>query len=177
MIAATGAVLRRCAPRAVWGRWTAMAAELADRACDHRSPSLLVESLTTTTRVLRMPGVLADSASALTAWSCELDGLAEPAGWVIDPPPVSGVEDVEDEDLPVHPHAAGPTREVVAQVRSNALAFVANETGAFRVEFTDGTTTVPLLTTSFEPRIIASRIGAATLERHPDGSVWVSPAP
>ena len=87
-----------------------------------------------------MPGVLADSSTGLTAWSCELPGLVEPAGWLIEPPPVSGLEDVEDEDLPVHPHAAGPTREVVAQVRSNALAFVANETGPFRVEFTDGTT-------------------------------------
>ena len=177
VVAAAGAVLRRTDPRAVWARWTAMAAELADRACDHRTPSLLVESLTTTTRVLRMPGVLADSSTGLTAWACELPGLAEPAGWLTDPPPVSGVEDVEDEDLPVHPHAAGPTREVVAQVRSNALAFVANETGPFRLEFTDGTTTVPMLTTGFETRIIAARVGNATLERQPDGSVWVSPRP
>ncbi len=175
VIAAAGPALRRAEPHAVWSRWTALARELADRACDHRSPSLLVESLTTTTRVLRMPGVLADSATGLTAWSCELPGLLEPAGWLLDPPPVSGVEDLDDEDLPVHPHAAGPTREVVAQIRSNALAFVANETGPFRVEFTDGTTTVPLLTTGFEPRIIAARVGNATLERQADGSVWVSP--
>ncbi len=175
--APAGPALRRSDPGAVWSRWTAMATELADRVCDHRAPSLLVESLTTTFRVLRMPGVLADSATGLTAWSCELPGLLEPAGWLIDPPPVSGVEDVEDEDLPVHPHAAGPTREVVAQVRSNALAFVANETGPFRVEFTDGTTTVPLLTTGFEPRIIAARVGNATLERQRDGSIWVSPRP
>ncbi len=177
VLRACAAVLRRTEPRSVWPRWTAMAAELADRACDHRQPSLLVESLSTTTRVLRMPGVLADSATGLTAWSCELPGLEEPAGWLVDPPPVSGVEDVEDEDLPVHPHAAGPTREIVAVVRSNALAFVADETGPFRVEFTDGTTTVPLLTTGFEPRIIAARVGNATMERHPDGSVWVSPRP
>jgi glycosyltransferase involved in cell wall biosynthesis len=174
---ACAAVLRRTDPRSVWPRWTAMAAELADRACDHRQPSLLVESLSTTTRVLRMPGVLADSATGLTAWSCELPGLEEPAGWLVDPPPVSGVEDVEDEDLPVHPHAAGPTREIVAVVRSNALAFFADETGPFRIEFTDGTSTVPLLTTGFEPRIIAARVGNATMERHPDGSVWVSPRP
>ncbi len=177
VVSAASAVLRRTDPRAVWPRWTAMAAELADRACDHRVPSLLVESLTTTTRVLRMPGILADSATGLTAWSCELPDLEEPAGWLIEPPPVSGAEDVEDEDLPVHPHAAGPTREVVAQVRSNALAFIANETGAFRVEFTDGTTTVPLLTTGFEPRIIAARVGNATMERHADGTIWVSPRP
>ncbi len=177
VVAAASAVLRRTDPRAVWPRWTAMAGELADRACDHRVPSLLVESLTTTTRVLRMPGILADSATGLTAWSCELPDLEEPAGWLIEPPPVSGTEDVDDEDLPVHPHAAGPTREVVVQVRSNALAFVANETGAFRVEFTDGTTTVPLLTTGFEPRIIAARVGNATMERQADGSIWVSPRP
>ena len=177
VLAAARPLLRRTDPRAVWSRWTAMAAELADRACDHRSPSLLVESLTTTTRVLRLPGILADSATGLTAWSCELPGMVEPAGWLIDPPPVSGAEDVEDEDLPVHPHAAGPTREVVAQLRSNVLAFAANEIGAFRVEFTDGSTTVPLLTTGFEPRIIAARIGNATLKRQPDGSVWVSPRP
>lgn len=172
---AVGAVLRGTEPRTVWSRWTAMAVELADRACDHRGPSLLVESLSTNTRVLRMTGVLADSATGLTAWTCELPGLEEPAGVLLDPPPVSGVEDVEDADLPVHPHAAGPTREVVASVRSNFLAFVANETGAFRVEFTDGTATVPLRTTGFEPRIIAARVGNATLERLPDGSVWVSP--
>jgi glycosyltransferase involved in cell wall biosynthesis len=177
VLAAAGPVVRRTDPGAVWSRWTAMAAELAVRACDHRTPSLLVESLTTTSRVLRMPGVLADSASGLTAWSCELPALEEPAGWLLDPPPVSGVEDVEDEDLPVHPHAAGPTREVVTQLRSNGLAFAANETGPFRVEFTDGTTTVPLLTTGFEPRIIAARVGNATVERHADGSVWVSPRP
>ena len=177
VVVAAASVLRRTDPRAVWARWTALAAELADRACDHRAPSLVVESLTTTTRVLRMPGVLADSSTGLTAWSCELPGLAEPAGWLSDPPPVSGVEDIEDDDLPVHPHAAGPTREVVAQIRSNALAFVANETGPFRVEFTDGSTRVPLLTTGFEPRIIAARVGNATLERQPDGSVWVSPRP
>jgi glycosyltransferase involved in cell wall biosynthesis len=177
VLRACAAVLRRSEPGAVWPRWTAMAAELADRACDRRQPSLLVESMSTTTRVLRLPGVLADSATGLTAWSCELPGLEEPAGWLVDPPPVSGVEDVEDEDLPVHPHAAGPTREIVALVRSNALAFVADETGPFRVEFTDGTTTVPLLTTGFEPRIIAARVGNATMERHPDGTVWVSPRP
>ncbi|HYN56181.1 MAG TPA: glycosyltransferase [Motilibacterales bacterium] len=177
VLAAAGPSLRRTEPLAVWSRWTAMSAELADRACDRHSPSLLVESLTTLTRVLRMPGVLADSATGLTAWSCELPGMVEPAGWLIDPPPVSGVEDVDDADLPVHPHAAGPTREVVAQLRSNVLALTANELGAFRVEFTDGSTTVPLLTTGFEPRIVASRVGNATLERQPDGSVWVSPRP
>ncbi len=174
---AAAAALRRTDPQSVWSRWTALADQVAARVCDHRSPSLLVESLATTTRVLRLPGILADSATGLTAWSCELTGLTEPAGWLVDPPPVSGVEDVEDEDLPVHPHAAGPTREVVVQVRSNALAFVANETGPFRVDFTDGTTTAPLLTTAFEPRIIASRVGNATLERQPDGTAWVSPRP
>ncbi len=173
--AAASAALRRTDPTSVWSRWRALAAEVAERACDRRSPSILVESLATTTRVLRLPGILADSATGLTAWTCELPGLAEPAGWLVDPPPVSGVEDVEDEDLPVHPHAAGPTRDVIVQVRSNALAFAATETGPFRVEFTDGTETVPLLTTAFETRIIAARVGNATLERHPDGTVWVSP--
>ncbi len=173
--AGAAAALRRTDPTSVWSRWRALAAEAAEQACDRRSPRILVESLATTTRVLRLPGILADSATGLTAWTCELPGLAEPAGWLTDPPPVSGVEDVEDEDLPVHPHAAGPTREVVAQVRSNALAFAAVETGPFRVDFTDGTSTIPLLTTAFETRIIAARVGNATLERHPDGTVWVSP--
>jgi hypothetical protein len=172
---AASAALRRTDPTSVWSRWRAVAAEVAERACDHRTPSILVESMATTTRVLRLPGILADSAAGLTAWTCELPGLEEPAGWLVDPPPVSGVEDVEDEDLPVHPHAAGPTRDVIVQIRSNALAFVATESGPFRVEFTDGTMTVPLLTTAFETRIIAARVGNATLERHPDGTVWVSP--
>ena len=107
-----------------------MAAELADRACDHRTPTLAVETITTTTRVLRMTGVLADSATGLMEWSCELPGLLEPVGWLMEPPPVSGADDDEDGAPPVHPHAAGPTREVVVQLRSNALAFVANESGA-----------------------------------------------
>ena len=175
--AAAAPVLRRTDPRAVWAQWTAMAGELADRVCDHRTPSLAVETITTTTRVLRMSGVLADSATGLMEWSCELPGLLEPVGWLMEPPPVSGADDDEDGPPPVHPHAAGPTREVVVQLRSNALAFVANESGPLRVEFTDGTSTVPLLTTGFEPRIIAARVGNATLERHPDGSVWVSPRP
>ena len=175
---AAGALLRRTDPAAVAGRWISLAAQLADQVCDHRAPSLLVDSLSTNTRVLRLPGVLADSPTALAGWSCELPGLVEPAGWLTEPPLPLGVEreEEDDDELPVHPHAAGPSREVVVQLRSNALAFVAIETGSeFRVEFTDGSHTAPLLTTGFSERIIASRVGNATLRRRPDGSVRVSP--
>lgn len=175
--AAAGALLRRTDPAAVGARWVALAEGLALAACDHRSPSLLVESMSTNTRVMRLPGILADSASALGAWSCELPGLAEPAGWLVEPPPPPGTDVAEEDDEPpVHPHAAGPSREVVVQLRSNALAFVAAETGRpFRVEFTDGTGTSPLLAPAFSDRIIASRVGNATLSRRADGSVWVAP--
>ncbi len=49
------------------------------------------------------------------------------------------------------------------QLRSNALAFVATETGAsYRIEFTDGSVTVPLLTTGFADRILAVPGGQCT---------------
>ncbi len=168
-------VLGPLAPQSACSRWLALAGDLADRACDRRHPSLLIESVSTTTRVLRLPGVLADSETPLTGWSCELPGLVEPAGWLSRPPIPPGSPEPEDEDLPVHEHAAGPTREVIVELRSNALAFVASAQGAYRLDFTDGTETIPLRMTTFEPRVIASRVGNATLERHPDGSVWVSP--
>ncbi|MGB7979716.1 MAG: glycosyltransferase [Candidatus Nanopelagicales bacterium] len=168
-------VLGPLAPRSVWSRWLALAEVLADRACDRHHPSLLIESVSTTTRVLRLPGVLADSETPLEGWSCELPGLVQPAGWLTRPSAPPGAPKPEDEGLPVHAHAAGPTREVVVELRSNALAFVAADQGAYRLDFTNGTETVPLLTTDFEPRVVASRVGNATLERHRDGSVWVSP--
>jgi glycosyltransferase involved in cell wall biosynthesis len=176
--AAASALLRRTEPAAVGARWVALAGELADRACDHRSPTLLAESLTTLTRVLRVPGVLADAPGALDAWTCELPGLVEPAGWLLEPPDPTGDQVADDDEPPVHPHAAGPTREVVVQLRSNALAFVAVGTGeGFPIEFTDGTSTAPLLTTGFEDRLIASRVGNAVLRRRADASVWVEPYP
>ncbi len=173
--AAADRALGALAPRAVWSRWLALAEVLAEGASDRRHPALLIESVTTTTRVLRLPGVLADSATSLTGWSCELPGLLEPAGWLSPPATPPGFPEPDEEDLPVHPHAAGPTREVVVQLRSNALAFVAAERGAYRLDFTDGTETVPLLSTAFEPRLIASRVGNATLEGQADGSIQVSP--
>ncbi len=168
-------VLGTLTPRSVWSRWLALAEVLTQDACDRRQPALLIESVATTTRVLRLPGVLADSATPLSGWSCELPGLVEPAGWLSPPTTPPGSPEPEDEDLPVHPHAAGPTREVVVQLRSNALAFVATRRGGSRLDFTDGTETIPLRATDFEPRLLASRVGNATLERRADGSVWVSP--
>jgi len=175
---AAGALLRRTDPEAVGARWVALAAGLADRACDHSRPTMLAEPLSTTTRILRVPGVLADAAGDLSAWSCELPGLAEPAGWLVEPASVAAEQVADDDEPPVHPHAAGPTREVVVQLRSDALAFVATETGAsYRIEFTDGSVTAPLLTTGFADRILASRVGNALLRRRGDGTVWVEPLP
>jgi hypothetical protein len=172
------ALLRRTDPGAVGARWVALATELADRTCDHSRPTLLAESLSTMTRVLRVPGVLADAAGDLGAWSCELPGLVEPAGWLMEPARAAAEEVADDDEPPVHPHAAGPTREVVVQLRSNALAFVAVGTHEpYRIEFTDGSATAPLLTTGFADRILASRVGNALLRRRGDGSVWVEPLP
>ncbi|HEX6887597.1 MAG TPA: glycosyltransferase [Candidatus Nanopelagicales bacterium] len=177
-----GAPLPALDPPTVARAWTQLAAALADAACDHRAPTLLIDALATTARVLRLPAVLADAGSPLTAWTCELPGLLEPAGWVSAPPtptPAEAAEQAEDDDPPpTHPHASGPTREVLVQVRSSSLAFVAAEAGQeFRVDFTDGSSTVPLLATAFAERIIASRIGNATLRRAEDGTVWVTPRP
>ena len=45
---------------------------------------------------------------------------------------------------------------------AHALApLLVRRRGGLLVELTDGTTTVPLLTTGFEPRIIAARVGSA----------------
>jgi glycosyltransferase involved in cell wall biosynthesis len=174
---AAAPLLRRTDPAAVGARWVTLAADLSDRMCDHRAPTLLGESLTTMARVLRAPAVLADAPGALDAWTCELPGLVEPAGWLLQPPATAG-ETVSDDEPPVHPHPAGPTREVLVQLRSNALAFVATETGeSFPIEFTDGTASAPLLTTAFADRLIASRIGNALLCRRADSSVWVEPYP
>jgi glycosyltransferase involved in cell wall biosynthesis len=173
---AAGSLVRRTEPRAVGQRWVALAAELADQVCDHRAPSLLVETISTHARVIRVMGVLADSASPLTAWACQLPNQPEPAGWLAEPivPPADEAE--ADDEPPVHPHAAGPTREVVLRMRSDALAFAATESGEpFPIEFGDGTTTVRVLTTQVSDRIIAARIGNATLSRRSDGSLWVSP--
>lgn len=159
---------------AYWGQWVQLAGRAADKVCNHRRPSLVVESITTSTRVLRLPGILADSVTGLSSWSCELPGLAQPAGWLVDVPAGSPTASRDEDDPPIHPHAAGPTREVVGELRSNALAFVATQTGPFRIDFTDGTTTVPLLATAFDTRLIASRAGNATISRKPDGTLWVS---
>ena len=179
VLATAAPLLRRTDPATVAARWVTLASRLADEVCDHRTPSLLIESVATTTRVLRLPGVLADAGTALSSWSSELPGLVEPAGWLSEPPRPPGSEPDEDEDeAPVHPHAAGPTREVVVSLRSNALAFVATETGQpFRIDFTDGAAVSPLLCTGFSSRIIASRVGNATLHRQSDGTVWVTPRP
>jgi glycosyltransferase involved in cell wall biosynthesis len=164
---AAGPLLRRTDPAAVGQRWAALAASLADDVYDRRTPRLLVEEMSTATRVLRLAGVLAESNNDLAAWSCELPGLIDPAGWLAEPAPTGEADGIR---------APGPTREVLVQLRSDALAFVAVETGQpYRVEFTDGTSTAPLLATGFSDRIIASRVGTATLSRRADGSAWVAP--
>jgi glycosyltransferase involved in cell wall biosynthesis len=168
-------------PDAVARRWVRLAAQVAEAACDHRTPTLLVETITTNARIIRVPGVLADAGSALSAWTFELPGVVEPVGWLGEPQIPSAAqaaEDDEDDEPPTHPHAAGPTRSVFVQLRSSSLAFAAVESDAeVRVEFTDGTTTVPVLAPAFEERIVASRVGNATMRRRPDGTIWVAPRP
>ncbi len=156
-----------------WAPWIHLAEELSDRACDRRSPSLLLESMSTASRVLRARGILADSEALLDDWVCRLEGLANPAGWL------SGAQARQDQDddenAPEELHTIGSTREVVCQLRSNALAFVANSNGPFRIDFSDGAASVPMMSTGFEPRIIVSKVGNATLGSRADGTVWVTP--
>ena len=156
-----------------WSPWIHLAEELSDRACDRRSPSLLLESMSTTSRVLRARGILANSEAQLGDWVCRLEGLANPAGWL------SGAQarpdQDDDENAPEELHTVGSTRDVVCQLRSNALAFVANSNGPFRIDFSDGVASVPMMSTGFEPRTIVSKVGNATLESRPDGTVWVTP--
>lgn len=176
VVAAAAEVLHEREPAVVARRWTELASELSESACDRRIPALLVESIYSTARVIKVSGVLADSATALTEWTCQLAHLETPAGW-LSAPPVLTASDAEDNDEPPsHPHAAGPTREVVVQLRSNALAYSAVKSGeAHRLDFGDGTTTRPLLAAAFPDRFIASQVGNATLSRRTDGSVWVTP--
>ena len=137
-----------------------------------------METVSTHARLIRVTGVLADSASPLTAWACQLPNQPEPAGWLEQPTQPTADETEVDEEPPVHPHAAGPTREVVLRLRSDALAFAAAESGEpFRIEFSDGTSTVPVRTTRISDRIIAAHVGKATLSRRSDGSLWVTPRP
>jgi glycosyltransferase involved in cell wall biosynthesis len=165
-------------PDSVARRWLRLAGSLADAACDHRTPTLLVETMSTNARIIRVPGVLADAGSPLSAWTFELPGLVAPTGWLTELTMPSPGDAGEDEAPPAHPHAAGPTRALSVQLRASSLAFAAVESGAeLRVEFTDGSATVPLLTTGFSDRILASRVGNATMRRRPDGTVWVAPRP
>ncbi len=174
--AAAGPLIRRCDPTAVGTRWVELAEELSTRTWDRQGPLVLVESVSTASRVLRMPGVLVNSPAELTAWSIELPGLVEPAGWLVEPAE-PGVYVEEDPDAaPAEEHATPIALEVVVNLRSNALSFVVTEGGEpYRLDLTDGTTTVPLRSSGFEQRLMASRVGNATLTRHPDGTVWVDP--
>ncbi len=154
-----------------WAPWIQLAEELSDRVCDRRTPSLLLESMGTTSRVLRARGILASSEAQLADWVCRLEGLANPAGWL------SGARARQDDDenVPEELHTIGSTRDVVCQLRSNALAFVAKRNGPFRIDFSDGAASVPMMSTGFEPRIIVSKVGSATLVSRVDGTVWVTP--
>lgn len=188
---AAAPVVQRTDPAEVGAQWTALAADLSHRAFRSEAPAVLVESVNASSRVLRLPGALASSSAALGSWMCELPGQAEPAGRLV-VTSASGPADDEHEPLTIRllkraaaPFRSGPTgrgarklpvREVVVQLRSPALATEATESGhPYRIEFTDGSTSVPLLSAGFETRPIASRVGNALLSRHPDGTVWVEP--
>jgi glycosyltransferase involved in cell wall biosynthesis len=168
-------------PDRVATRWLRLGAALADAACDHGSPTLLVESMSTNARTIRVPGVLADSDGELGAWTLELPGATEAVGRLTGattPSPAQAAEAAEDDESPTIPHATRSTRSVLVHLRLSALAFAAVQSASeLRVELTDGTTTVPLLATGFSDRILASRAGNATMRRRPDGTVWVAPRP
>lgn len=171
VIEAAGPILRRVDPAVVSRQWIGLAAEVADERLDHSRPTVLTESLSSPVRTLRVPVLLADTASSRASWTCELPGLREPAAWLSAP---SGA-DPKAVEPPVTPEQR-PAREAFLNVRTTSLAFVAVGRGEpFRLELSDGSTSVPVLATGFEDRIMASRVGNATLSRHPDGTVWISP--
>lgn len=157
--------------------WVALAQRLGDTAWDRHSPILLVESLSTLQRVLRLTGFLAGSTTQLSAWTCTLAGLVDPAGTLAAATAANPAEGPDDELAPAGAEATGSMREVVVSLRSNALAYIAARGDSFRLEFSDGSSTVPLLSTAFDPRVIASRAGNATMVRQSDGGVLISPLP
>lgn len=171
-VAEAAGVLRSATdPAAVGTAWADLCAELAEGACDHRRPTLLVESMATTSQVLRLPGVLADDSGDLSAWTCTDEALELPAGQLVPP-----VRPDEDDAPEVVTHAAGTTRDVVVRLRSSGLAHAAIVADrALPVEFESGTSRIPLLSLGFEPRLIAARSGTALLQRADDGALWVHP--
>lgn len=162
-------LLRRIDPARVGAQWVKLAGRLAAAACDHRTPTLLVDAPASGEPVLRLHGVLVNCATQMDRWKLDLP----------DPGPSAGVLSLpywRDDDLPVH--TSGRQRDVVARLETARLASAAVRWGQpFSLTFTDQGTTIPLLTPGFAERIIASRTGTATLSHNPDGSVRVAPRP
>ncbi len=171
VIEAARPILRSVDPAAVARQWIDLAGDVGRSVTDHTRPTLLTESLSSPIRTLRVPALLADTVSSRASWTAALPGLNEPAAWLSAP---SGV-DPKAVEPPVS-DAQRPGREAFLNVRTASLATVAvSQAKPFRLELSDGSTTVPVLAPAFEDRIMASRMGNATLSRHPDGTVWVAP--
>ncbi len=154
--------------------WVELAARWADLRWDRSSPVLLTETVATLQRILRFSGVLAGSSTDLPDWTCTLPGLVDPAGTVVPAASEAPGEGPDDDVAPHDVRASGLIREVDVLVRSNALAYVAASNDPFELEFADGVAMVPLLSMAFDPRIIASLAGNATMIRQPDGRVLIS---
>ncbi len=172
---AGASLLSRTDPDSVGGDWAALASRLSRRAWDPRTPTILVEGLGVGSRIMRAPAILASARSDMDAWSMDLPGTPDPAAWLT-PMSTTASEDPDDEDAPLATHGPGTVRDLYLNLRSSLLAFSAHETrGPLSLELTDGFTRARVLSTAFEPRFIASRVGSAVMRREPDGSVVVVP--
>ena len=100
--------------------------------------------------------------------------------WRASPPPWTAATRAtlaNPRPLPGVPRAAS-TRWVAVNLRSNALAHVTATTHkAHRLDFSDGSRSVPLRATAFAERLLASRSGNSRLARATDGTVWIHPHP
>lgn len=180
VLRAAGPTLAGTHPDAVGAAWVGLAEELSAGAHPAGGPALVVERMSTTSRVLGLPGILAAANADPPSWTLELPGLVEPTGWVV-PAPGTGAGQGHPDGDGARPEpatdGAGGVQPVVVHLRTNALAHVATGAGEpFRLDLTDGTRTIPLHSTGFQPRVVASRVGIATLARHVDGTMWVTPA-
>lgn len=157
-------------------QWRNLAAQLEDQLWDRDSPLMLAESIMTTNRIFRMPGMIVNSDLPYDQWSVELPALETPAGFLSDPRvPGSWNSKTRGPDPAFDPRRK--VRPVIVHLRSNALAYVATRTQeGHRLDLTDGSDrTTPILSTYFPPILVVSRVGNSVLSREPDGSVQIAP--
>lgn len=174
--AAAAGLVAKLTPAPAARAWRSLAAQLEDQLWDRDRPLLLADSIMTTNRIFRMPGMIANSDLPYDQWTVELPMLETPAGFVSDPR-VPGSWDSKHRGPDPAFDPRRKVRPVILHLRSNALAYVATRTQqAHRLDLTDGTErTTPILSTYFPPVLVVSRVGNSVLSREPDGSVQIAP--